>query len=171
MLFIIAERIQMRILKLSNNERDGARSLLARSANTNLTDLFDSLGIITKDFKEEFPRCRCAYNIIREGTVPIYDEFDYDKLDELIANMLFESFYTIDSFNELYVDVGFGNVQTCYHLINCNNADENCKVILKSDAHLIVIACNGVLRLLTFAEFISLHDADMKIFLDEDQKI
>lgn len=161
----------MRILKLSNNEREAARSLLARSTTTNLTDLFDSLGLITKEFKEEFPRCKCAYSIIREGTDPIYDEFDYDKLDELIANMLFESFYTINSFNQLYADVGFGNVQTCYHLINCNNSDENCKVNLNSDDHLIVIACNGVLRLLTVAEFIPLHEADMKIFFDEDQKI
>lgn len=161
----------MRILKLSDSERRSARSLLARSMTTVITELFESLPRITVDFKTEFKKCKCAFSIISEGTKPIYDEFDYDELNELIANMLFDSFYTLNSSNRLVANVGYGNVQKCYHLINCNNSDENCKVNLNSEDHLIVIACNGVLRLLTSKEFMPLNDTDMKKFFDEDQKI
>jgi hypothetical protein len=161
----------MKIFKLSEADRRNSRNLVTRiGAGEHVLDIFESLHDLVSELKKSFNYKHCAYNICNDGNNELFDEFDPNRLDYIIANMLLDSFYSADVINALAVKVSYGKQQRMYRLMG-EDEPLSPKTKLTDTNQFVVITSNGVLRLLNVDETRALSDEQYEEMYKEDQII
>lgn len=162
----------MQIMKLSVRDRRNSRNLIAMLGNgMPITEVFESLDYIVDELKKIYHPKYCAYTICNDGEDTVFDGFDYRGLNELVANMLLDSFYTVKGESGFVLHLGYGKTQKIYRLIGSEVPFETKNNSLAGCEQYVILTCNGVFRLLTVDEVMQCNDTDFKNMYEEDQII
>lgn len=136
-----------------------------------ILDIFESLDCIVDELKDIYHPNYCAYNVCNDGENTTFDGFYYENLNELVANMLLDSFYTVTGESAFVINLGYGKTQKMYRLIGSDVPFETKNHCLAGCEQYVILTCNGVFRLLTVDEFMLCNDEDCKKMYEEDQII